>query len=286
MSSNLAIFANSSLITHVDEKKLETTDGTLNDSSETTLMANSIRYASQYKSYQLTLTDGNWTEYSADADSQGYKAFDLYDDGTVNLKETDTIFEALMSKTEDHSQYSFVYDAANNPTANGYESISGYGDAWIKIVPVNIGGGYVYAIFVAQLDSSSISSGKSVPTDVILSRAAAVGFNASDANNYSVMIVSNGDISVTTDVHGIVISDTEVEINATNRTMTAEPAALQAMFSAQKSVESGGATPATDFLTYFKCFEDLKFGADEDAVDILDISKCISHANWTKNEEE
>lgn len=286
MSSNLAIFANSSLLTHVDEEKLETTDGTLDGSSETTLMANSIRYASQYKSYQLTLTDGNWTEYSADADSQGYKAFDLYDDGTVNLKETDTIFEALMSKTEDNSQYSFVYDAANDPTANGYESISGYGDAWIKIVPVNIGGGYVYAIFVAQLDSSSISSGKSVPTDVILSRAAAVGFNASDANNYSVMIVSNGDISVTTDLHGIVISDTEVEINATNRTMTAEPAALQAMFSAQKSVESGGATPATDFLTYFKCFEDLKFGADEDAVDILDISKCISHANWRKNEEE
>lgn len=286
MSTNLAIFANSSLITHVDEDKLETIDGTLDDSKETTLMANSIRYASQYKSYQLTLTDGNWSEYSAQADSQGYKAFDLYDDGTVNLKETDTVFDSLMSKTDDGSQYSFVYDAANNPTDNGYTSISGYGDARIKIVPVNIGSGYVYAIFVAQLDASSIASGKSVPTDVIFSQAEAVGFDASDANNYNVMIVSNGDISVTTDVHGIVISDTEVQINATNCTMTAAPAALQAMFSAQKSVESGGATPETDFMTYFKCFENLTFGADESAVDILDISKCVSHANWKKNEEE
>lgn len=285
MSSNLAVFAKGSLITHVEENKLETTDGNINDSTEVTLMSDSIRYASQYKSYQLTLTDGNWTEYSANANTQGYKAFDLYNDGTVNLKETDTIFESLLSKTDDDSEYDFIYDAKSNPGNNGYEELSGYEKAMIKIVPVNIGSGNVYAIFVAQLNDANVST-VAVPTDVLLNKAKAVGFNETDANNYNVMIVSNGKISVNTDIHGIVISDTEVQIHATNKIMTAAPAALQAMFSAQKSQESGGSTPKTDFLTYFKCFENLTFGADESAVDVLDISQCISHANWKKNEEE
>lgn len=284
MSVNLAILASSSVITHVDEQSIETNEGNITDSDQTTLMANAIQYASRYKSYQLTLTDGNWTTYSADANSQGYKAFDLYNDGTVNLKETDTIFEALMSKTSDKSQYSFVYDAANNPTDNGYKEFTGYGNAWTKIVPVQVGSGAVYAIFVAQLDASSISSGVSVPTDKILERAKEVGFDASDDNNNKVMIVSNGHIAVNTDVHGIVISDTEVKINAANCNMTAESAALQDMFSAQKSVE--GTDPKTNFMTYFACFENLTFGADQDSVDMLDISKCVNHANWTKNEEE
>lgn len=282
VSPSLALLTDSNAYSVNQNGEMKDYGSTISDANMSNFTSSSIMYASKYKSYQLTLTDGEWSNYSAEADEKGNAAFDLLD------KQSDTIFEALMAKDSSTGTYSFVQEASTRTDA-GFSNLKNSDDKLkCKVVQVPLEGGNrnAYAIFVAQLNPSVVSS-SAVSVDDIFKYAEAKAdckFSRNDTSNNIVLLVANCSLTVDTNVRGVVISDTIVDFGSGQWQLKAEPEGLQAMISAQKKLEAN-TTFDKKFLTYFECFKSLNLGTSSNDDESVDISLYLKHENWRKNED-
>lgn len=280
VSPSLALLTDSNAYSVNQDGEMKDYGSTISDANMSNFTSSSIMYASKYKSYQLTLTDGEWSNYSAEADEKGNAAFDLLD------KQSDTIFEALMAKDTSTGTYSFVQDASTSTDAGFAILDPANNKLKCKVVQVPLDGGNrnAYAMFVAQLDPSVVSS-SAVSVNTIFNYAEANSeFKRNDTSNNIVLLVANCSMTVDTNVRGVVISDTIVDFANGTWQLKAEPEGIQAMISAQKKRESTCAL-SDKFLTYFECFKSLNLGTSSNDDESVDISLYLKHENWTKNED-
>ena len=195
-------------------------------------------------------------------------------------KTTNRVYDTLMSRNNAETQYVFVEEAKDAGNTYGFQTLSG--SIKYKAVSVDIGGGTnVWAIFVAETNDSAITGIEpAISSADVLAKAGVI-----DTANTPVIIVSNCNIKVDCSIRGLVISRNTVSFDGTYRSVTADSASLQDMFSVQKTKE-GTYKSDKRFLKYFKCFKDMSFGADVDgAQDSVDFSSCVKYVNWKKNNE-
>lgn len=301
ISPNLLAWTNSNFIKKVNETGMEVGGKTITEDNLQTYLNSSIQYASLYKSYQLTLTDGLASQFAQDAGTQGSDAFDLektelqgggLDPDDRKVKNVNQLFGyKLITKENNSDEYKFVKEAASNPTEYGFSSIGS--NLYLKAVKVSMGKGTSnggsaqdvngFAVFVActDTDPSQSNVNMSMIQDKIQHD---LGFSNADPYNRVLMVVSNCNVTVDRDVRGLVISDTVVKLYGTSVDMTADSASLQAMITAQKKLEGTNPEPGK-FLKYFQCFADFQFGSDEDVENVVDISQYVSYQNWRKNDD-
>lgn len=115
-------------------------------------------------------------------------------------------------------------------------------------------------------------------TDILSKMRTDYGFQSND----TMILASNCNIVINESVNGLVLSAHTVGLSGASVGATAQSAHLQAMFSAQKSLEAT-ATADKKFLTYFVCFSTLNFTSENNDSNI-NIVRNVSYVNWKKNE--
>ncbi len=303
ISTNLLAWTNSNFIQKIDNSGMEVGRKTIDAADMQTYLNTSIQYASLYKSYQLTLTDGLASQFAQDAGTQGSDAFDLekteltgsgLDPDDRKVKNTNQLFgNKLITKENNSDEYKFVKEAATDPTTYGFTAIGSNGsNLYLKAVKVPMATSSStnqvvngFAVFVACTDPDPSQSNVNMST-IQDNLQHDLGFSNSNADPYNrvLMVVSNCNVTVDRDVRGLVISDTVVKLYGTSVDMTADSASLQAMITAQKKLE-GSSPESGKFLKYFQCFANFEFGSDEDVENVVDISQYTSYQNWRKNDD-
>lgn len=278
LSKNLALLTVGNALTNLTEKSktVQTQEGKIDSDNELYYKKEGIRRAAKYKSYQLTLTDGDYSKYISES-ADGENGFNLTD------KKESPIFDALMTKEEDGT-YTFVKEARENPSLYGFESYDG--SRLCKAVPVEINKDTkktVYAVFIAETNEEALKNGTESPIslyDLLINK---LHINTNEA---TIMIVSNCNVVVNCNINGLVISKHTVSFDGTSLKVSASSALLQEMFSKQKEKE-GGSDLAQRFLKYFKVFADMTYGEKNVDVtkDYLNFSSYIKYVNWKKNNE-
>lgn len=282
ISENLSLLTVGNTITFQNKKNgMKTNSGLITDENEDYFKKESIVKAAKYKSFQLTLTDSDWSKYAQSGKSSGDYGFDL-DKKSEDVK---TIFDVLITKQEKATDYLFVEEAKKQGAGGdfGFKKLSNFGSTSVmyKSVPITVNGKNVYAIFVAETDTN-----KENLTEVSLDELSVTGYN--QANDDVAIIVSNCnikmDVAKGNNFKGLVISQNTVSLSGSIN-INAEPALLQNMFSAQKARE-GSLEERERFLRYFVAFSSFSFGEDvKNAQDSVDFSSCIKYVNWKKNND-
>lgn len=292
ISSNLALLTFGNMYTF--DNKNDTDSNTLkkpgiDSDNDDFYKDRAIQLSAEYKSYQTKMNDSDANKYNTSSVAEAD------DESGFNLKNkaADRVYDELMTYDGTRGDYSFVADAksdSSSATSNGFKKLKD--NFWLKCVGVDIGGGKkVYAAFVVDIDTSKFhkQTGQSgdvlnteTPvnmTDILSKMRTDYGFKTDD----TMIIASNCNIVVNESVNGLVISAHTVQLSGASVGATAQSAYLQAMFSAQKSLE---ATASADkkFLTYFVCFSTLNFTSENEDTNI-NIVRNISYVNWKKNEE-
>lgn len=280
ISQNLSLLTAGNALWFSDKNTgLQSKEQTITDENEEFYKKESVTKAAKYKSYQLTLAEGDWSNYAqtgvsghGDGDDEE-SGFDLVD------KTTNRVFDTLMTKNSSESQYVFVEEAKDAGGTYGFQTLNG--SIKYKAVSVDIGGTNAWAIFVAETNDSVITGIETaVSSNDVLTKA-----GVTDIANTPVIIVSNCNIKVDCSIRGLVISRNTVSFDGTYRSVSADSASLQDMFSAQKTKE-GTYKQDKRFLKYFKCFASMSYGESVDgAQDSVDFSSCVKYVNWKKNNE-
>lgn len=282
ISQNLSLLTAGNALWFNDKNGgLKSQQQTITEDNEDFYKKESITKAAKYKSYQLTLTEGEWSNYIQSGVS-GHGNPDDEDDSGFDLvhKDKNRVYDTLMLRNTAETQYVFVEEAKQSGDTYGFKVLNG--SIKYKAVPVDIGGGKTaWAVFVAETSDSVITGEEpAVSASSVLNTA-----GITDTANTPVILVSNCNIKVNCNMRGLVISRNTVSFEGTPVKITADSAALQDMFSAQKSKE-GSLNADKRFLRYFKCFEKMSFGDDvNNAQDSVDFSSCVKYANWKKNNE-
>lgn len=276
ISQNLSLLTVGNALTYSSKADgLQSQDGNITEDNEDYYKKESVQKAAKYKSYQLTLTDGDWSKYIQTGISDGEGGFDLTD------KKESPIFDSLMTK--DGSSYVFVNEAKQSGNLYGFQTLKN--SIKYKAVPVDVKGKNAYAIFVVEtndIGNTSLEMGTEIPVGLqsVLNAA-----GITNSNDTVAIVVSNCNIQVDCNFRGLVISKNTVSFSGSNVKVTAESAMLQDMFSAQKSKE-GSVGLDQRFLKYFEAFSGISYGEDVgSAQDSVDFSSCIKYVNWKKNNE-
>lgn len=285
ISQNLSLLTAGNALWFNDKSNgLQSKEQSITEDNEDFLKKESIIKAAKYKSYQLTLNDGDWSNYTQSGES-GHSDPTGADDGfDLVKKDENRVFDTLISKKDDAStQYLFVEHAkvSGSPNTYGFKVLSG--SIKYKAVPVDLGNGTTaWAVFVADTNDSAIAAGAepAVSISSVLSQAGVV-----DTANTPVILVSNCNVKIDCNMRGLVISHNTVSFEGTSIQITADSSSLQDMFSIQKSKE-GSLGQEQSFIKYFECFKNMSLGEDvSGAQDQVDISNCIKYVNWKKNNE-
>lgn len=279
LSENLTLLTAGNSLTFKDESSgIQSDSATITDENEEYYKKESVTKAAKYKSYQLTLTDSDWSKYAQSGLSSGEDGFDLEVNEDTKKKTDNPVFDTLIAKEEGAKDYLFVEHAKKSGDSYGFKVLQG--SIKYKAVPVEVNGQNVYAIFVVETtDGNIIGNGGAVSLNTVLGK---VGFNEM---NDAGIVVSNCTIKADCNFDGLIISNTTVSVGGAAKKITAQSALLQEMFTVQKAKE-GSLDDAERFLRYFVAFSDTIFGQDvETAEDSVDFSSCIKYVNWKKNNE-
>lgn len=314
LSGDLAVVAASNVVSYSEKDGVNYNPGITNEADLKPLLSDAIYNASQYKSLQLTLTNGDWSTWNGMADSWGNAGFDLLrgtrttSSGANEIYKdeqqvVDTVLLSKKFKGSEIDKYTFVKESEETSSDSSHENAFGYrvmekaSTVKYKAVKVNITSTignespqYAYAIFVSQAENSDSINTGDLLADVKKNYEkkwgkeegeAYKGFNAFED---TILIVANKDVNVTSNLHGIIISDGKVNLGASNITLEAQPLLVQAMFSAQKRRE-GNVGDNERFLHYFTCFDGLDFGEEGSVDESIVISNYVAYSNWKKNED-
>lgn len=291
ISSNLALLTFGNMYTFDDKNNIGAdtlSKPGIDSDNDDFYKDRSIQLSAEYKSYQTKMNDSDANKYNSASVAE------VDDESGFNLKNkaADRVYDELMTYDTTRSDYAFVADAkadAISGAGNGFKHLKD--NIWLKCVGVDIGGGQiVYAVFVVDIDTGKFykQTGASgdvrnteTPvqmTDILSKMRTDYGFQSND----TMILASNCNIVINESVNGLVLSAHTVGLSGASVGATAQSAHLQAMFSAQKSLEAT-ATADKKFLTYFVCFSTLNFTSENNDSNI-NIVRNVSYVNWKKNE--
>lgn len=275
ISQNLTLLTAGNALTMKNESGLSVEGNNLTGATETLYKKTAKYNSAKYKSYQLTLSDGDAQKYNQTGVAEGEYGFNLTD------KSSNPVFDTIITKLPE-GEFAFVKDARERPSEAGFKLLKN--SIYYKAVPVEISDSTkVFAIFLAETNSAELTGAEDDISlkEVLTELQSTMSYQM---NTSTAIVVSNRNVKVDCYFHGLVMSKNRVLV-ADTISVTAESALLQSMFTKQKMLE-GSVGLEQRFLTYFKRFADLTYGENADtAEDVVDISKYVKYSNWKKNNE-
>lgn len=290
ISPNVALFASSNYMTFENNGNspgnFETHRKNIDPGDEDKLKQQSIDYAITYKALQMELSTENKGKYEATHDGSDPAGTNGFGMSSTQLT-GDQIFDGIMTHkdewitTENPRGHLFIKEA--------YESDKGYqnkgGNSFVKAVPVEVNGIYVWAYFVVNKTSGN--------ERISLSTILGTSYNDNGVTRQynpvqdAAIVVANCHVDANTNLRGLIISDSTVYLKNGSQTLTAEPSLLREMFRKQRAEEGKKPDAKDKFITYFDAFSGFVAGKDSSASDsAVDISRYITYSNWKKNADE